>query len=271
MRFKLCFIICFTLFSFYSCTDKTAENLRNKVKSEYQTSNDTSPLSSGGKVYYVEIERKINEEYVTQLEELINTNFDRQLERFEDEELGVWSSYMNMFSWLFKSKQSWDDEMMLLSNKYFNNLDIEQEEHALYQQYVRRIEDLRKQFVSKQHLPSYTHINLPSDKIYLDALADHSKNNLLIELGTEIFGWLLTFVIINIILLFVDAGTLGAAVPIHVIVFIVTIIISIIITSKNDNLAFDSLRSQQNQNISYEYENILITLNDNTMTFYANQ
>ncbi len=259
------------MFSFYSCTDKTAENLRNKVKSEYQTSNDTSPLSSGGKVYYVEIERKINEEYVTQLEELINTNFDRQLERFEDEELGVWSSYMNMFSWLFKSKQSWDDEMMLLSNKYFNNLDIEQEEHALYQQYVRRIEDLRKQFVSKQHLPSYTHINLPSDKIYLDALADHSKNNLLIELGTEIFGWLLTFVIINIILLFVDAGTLGAAVPIHVIVFIVTIIISIIITSKNDNLAFDSLRSQQNQNISYEYENILITLNDNTMTFYANQ
>ena len=82
MRFKLCFIICFTLFSFYPCTDKTAENLRNKVKSEYQTSNDTSPLSSGGKVYYVEKERKINEEYVTQLEELINTNFDRQLERF---------------------------------------------------------------------------------------------------------------------------------------------------------------------------------------------
>ncbi|MFR1491099.1 MAG: hypothetical protein ACLST5_14135 [Bacteroides uniformis] len=187
-----------------SCKDKNAVTLKEKLQSEYTRSDKVTNLSSGSKVQYMQMEKSINQQYIKELDSLVNTAFVRQLERFEDEELGVLSSYKNMFSWLFKSRQSWDDAMIVMSNKYFNSLDVSQEQHALYLEYVKDIKEIRQQFLSVKGLPSYTQIDLPSETITLDAFSNHSRNNLVIEFGTELFGWFLGFVLVQIILLFVD-------------------------------------------------------------------
>ena len=150
-----------------SCKDKNAVTLKEKLQSEYTRSDKVTNLSSGSKVQYMQMEKSINQQYIKELDSLVNTAFVRQLERFEDEELGVLSSYKNMFSWLFKSRQSWDDAMIVMSNKYFNSLDVSQEQHALYLEYVKDIKEIRQQFLSVKGLPSYTQIDLPSETIDL--------------------------------------------------------------------------------------------------------
>lgn len=173
-----------------------------------------------------------------------------------------------MFSWLFKSKQSWDDAMIVMSNKYFNSLDVSQEQHALYLKYVKNIKEIRQQFLSDKGLPSYTQIELPSETITLDAFSNHSRNNLVIEFGTELFGWLLGFVLVQIILLFVDkiVGPWGCL--IDVIVFIIIVAVSVFMSSSNDNKLIESLKKQHKQTVKYDYETLLKSLDNNTAKFY---
>lgn len=253
-----------------SCKDKNAVALKEKLQSEYARPDKVTNLSLGSKVQYMQMEKFINQQYIKGLDSLINTAFDRQLERFEDEELGVLSSYKNMFSWLFKSKQSWDDAMIVMSNKYFNSLDVSQEQHALYLEYIKDIKEIRQQFLSVKGLPSYNQIDLPSETITLDAFSNHSRNNLVIEFGTEIFGWFLGFVLVQIILLFIDkiAGLWGCL--IDVIVFIIIVVISVFMSSSNDTKLIESLEKQHNQTVRYDYETLLKSLNNNTAKFYEN-
>ena len=251
-----------------SCRDKNAVALKEKLQSEYVRPDKVTNLSSGSKVQYMQMEKSINQQYIKKLDSLVNTAFIRQLERFEDEELGVLSSYKNMFSWLFKSKQSWDDAMIVMSNKYFNSLDISQEQHVLYLEYIKDIKEIRQQFLSVKGLPSYTQIDLPSETITFDAFSNHSRNNLVIEFGTELFGWFLGFVLIQIILLFVDkiAGPWGCL--IDVIVFIIIVVVSVFMSISNDTRLIKSLEDQHKQTVKYDYEILLKSLNSNTVKFY---
>ena len=114
--------LCAVLLALYSCSDKEAEDLRSSLSKEYVSPQSIKELSSGSKAQYILMEKNINQQYVRQLDSLINTGFERQLKKFEDQELGVWASYGNMFSWLFKSKQSWEEELKLKSSKYFNSI-----------------------------------------------------------------------------------------------------------------------------------------------------
>lgn len=253
-----------------SCKDKNVVTLKEKLQSEYVQFDKVAHLSSGSKVQYMQIEKSINQQYIKDLDSLINTAFARQLERFEDEELGVLSSYKNMFSWLFKSKQSWDDAMIVMSNKYFNSLDVSQEQHALYLEYVKNIKEIRQQLLSDKGLPSYPQINLPSETITLDAFSNHSRNNLAIEFGTELFGWFLGFVLVQIILLFVDkiVGPWGCL--IDVIVFIIIVVVSVFMSSSNDTKLIESLEKQHKQTVKYDYKTLLKSLDNNTAKFYEN-
>ena len=253
-----------------SCKDNDAVTLKEKLQSEYVQFDKVAHLSSGSKVQYVQIEKSINQQYIKDLDSLINTAFARQLERFENEELGVLSSYKNMFSWLFKNKQSWDDAMIVMSNKYFNSLDVSQEQHALYLEYVNDIKEIRQHFLSVKELPAYTQIDLPSETITLGAFANHSRNNLVIELGTELFGWLLGFVLVQVILLFVDkiAGPWGCL--IDIIVFITIVVASVFMTSSNDTKLIEGLEKQHKQTVKYDYETLLKSLDNNTTKFYEN-
>lgn len=99
-----------------------------------------------------------------------------------------------MLSWLFKSKQSWEEELRLKSLKYFNPLDIAQEQNILFSQYVEKIKDFRQQFVIQQNLPKFTQYDLPKEDISLESFSNYSRDNIGIEiigelLGSELFSW----------------------------------------------------------------------------------
>ena len=252
-----------------SCKDKNAVALKEKLQSEYARPDKVTNLSSGSKVQHMQMEKSINQQYIKDLDSLVNTGFTRQLERFENEELGVLSSYKNMFSWLFKSKQSWDDAMIVMSNKYFNSLDINQEQHALYIEYIKEIKEIRQQFLSSKGLPSYNQISLPSETITLDAFSEYSRNNLVIEFGTELFSWFLGFVIVQILLLFTDK-ILGPwkGCLVDIAVFIIIVIISVFMSSSNDARLIENLKSQHSKTIHYDYDFLLKSLDNNTIKFY---
>lgn len=253
-----------------ACSDKKSEDLKTHIQAEYTTPTKKKKLTSGSKALYLETEQSMNQAYVRSLDSILNTAFDRQIETFEENELGVIAGYKHMFSWLFQSKQSWDDDMKVLSNKYFNNLDIQQEQHALYTSYVTDIKNLREQFITANGLPAYTQIDLPSDKITLESLSDHTRNNILIEFSTQLFEWFIGFIILQIILLFVDkiAGPFGCL--IDIIVFIIIIVISVLMSNSNDSKLMDSLREQHMESVEFNSDNLLNTLDANTIKFYEN-
>ena len=120
-----------------------------------------------------------------------------------------------------------------------------------------------------RRLPAYTQLDLPSSKISLDFLAEHSRNNLVIEFGTELFSWLLAFIIVQFVLLFVDkiAGHWGCL--IDIIAFVIILATSVIMTTINDSKLIASLRSQYNQSeLHYNSEEIVKSLNENRELFY---
>lgn len=253
-----------------SCSDKKAEELKANIQSDYTLSKKKQKLSSGSKTQYLQMEETLNRIYVKNLDSIVNTAFSRQLNEFEENELGVISGYKHMFSWLFQSKQSWDDEMQVLSNKYFNSLDVNQEQHALFTDYIRNIKNLREQFVSSRGLPNYTQIDLPKEKITLDSLSEHTRNNIIIEFSTNLFQWFLGLIILQTILLFVDkiAGPIGCL--IDIIVLIIIIIISIIMSNSNDSKLLEDLNNQHTQSVKFDSDALLKELDNNSIKFYEN-
>lgn len=264
--FKILLIVS-TIFYFFSCSSKEGEKLKQSVKQEYSVS-QIKTLSQGGKVQYIEMEKKLNRQYIDQLKSIIDDNFENQLENFEDNELGVMRSYANMFSWLFKSKESWNDEMNLMSKKYFNPLDGQQKEHEAFLKYQKMIKELRMQFAKKTNLPQYSQIDLPQEDVSLNSFSEHTRNNIAIEIGTEIFGWLLGFMIAFVILLFIDkiAGPLGCV--IDIVVLLIIIVVSIIMTSFNDDKLLEGLQKQHQQEVTFDYDGLLNSLDVNTIKFY---
>lgn len=256
-----------------SCKNNDEIKLKEHLQEEYTLTKSDKKLSSGSKAIYIQMEESLNKRYVQELDSLVNTYFDRQIEKFEDQELGVWNSYMNMFSWMFKSKDSWDRELLLISKKYFNNLDNIQEQNQLYNAYAKQIKDLREQFLKTENLPEFTQINIPSEDISLAKLVEHSRNNIGIEiigefLGGSIFAWLLgiflTWFCVAILGLF--GGPPGWVVT--VIAIIIGIGVSVILTSVNDSKLIDNLREQHEKNIIIDNNSLLNTLNENTIHFY---
>lgn len=268
MKCSHALLLCLLALFVTSCGDDKANVLKQHVQSDYTITLNEKKLSSGSKAQYIQLEKTINQTYVSDLDSLLNTAFDRQLEKFEDEELGVWAGYMNMFSWLFKSKQSWDDEMNVLSNKYFNALDINQEQHALFEKYLNDLGNLRRQFLVKNGFPSFTQIDLPEETISLGLLSDHTRNNVVIELGSELFEWFLAFIITQIVLLFVDkiVGPWGCIIDISV--AIILMIVSIVMSNSNDSKLVDSLKEQHSQSVQIDNSNLIKSLNNNTIHFY---
>ena len=54
---------------------------------------------------------QFNKKYVQNLQTLIDDSFEKQLEHFDDEELGFFASYGYMIDYIFKSDQEWEDSL----------------------------------------------------------------------------------------------------------------------------------------------------------------
>lgn len=256
------------LLSLISCNNDYDIALRNRMYANNGISK-VEKVNSASKSRYIEVEKAINENYIKDLDSLINTSFERQLERFDDEELGFFSSYLNMISWLFSSKKGWNDDMNILSKRYFNPLDLYQEQHVLFLQYQDKIKNLRQQFASSRGLPSYHQFDIPEESISLDSFSEHTRNNIVIEFGTEVFEYLLGLIIVPVILtvlLGIKLEDNGCTVSI--VIFLVCIIISIVLSVKNDNRLLDSMREQHQKNIDINTKELSDSLNKNTVHFY---
>lgn len=261
---EIFFLSCFIILS--SCINEAEKELKDKLSKPLQAPNASLSITSSLVTQYKEVELSHNENFVLRLKELIDNSFEKQLEEFEDNELGFWANYEHMFNYLFLNNQKLHDNWQVKSSKYFNSLDVEIKATELYNDYLKDIKNIRANFykIKKQKsLPEYQKLNLPKQDIYLGSLQKHSRNNLIIELGTELVIWIIILGIVAIISFIIAIPTGGLS----LIVTILTIIASIILSISNDNKLLNSLRDQHTST-QIEYMIILEELNKNTHEFY---
>ena len=257
-----------------SCNSEDEVKLKSIVKRDLQlTASDSIKDIELGLSQYQAEELKYNKKFVTDLESLVNTAFDKQLDKFEEEELGFFAGYGYMLSYFFKSKQSWEDEMRLKSDKYFSTVNIEQDAHELFTEYQKDTSLLRKRFWSKSKngiSPNNIILNLPEKNISLGALTSHSRNNVVIELiseGLERLGtWLLYPFVLWVLSLFLPNKIQGCIAKI--VVFLISLVVSVVISMWNDNKLLNAIRDQNKEVVTIDYNIILEELNNNTYKFY---
>ena len=107
-------------------------------------------------------------------------------------------------------------------------------------------------------------LDLPELDLYLGDLKDHSRNNLIIEVGVEALVWILVLLILFLLSLIIAVPTGGLS----LIVTVLTIIISVWLSIANDNKLLNSLRDQNAIVMQADYISILDSLNENTYCFY---
>lgn len=264
MRYLL-YSICLLLL--LACSNAEEEKLRKAVKEELKVEAKKS-LSTSNVVtveQYKDIELQFNKKYVQNLQALIDDSFEKQLEHFDDEELGFFASYGYMIDYIFKSDQEWEDEMLLKSQKYFGSLNIEQEANNLFESHIEEIKRLRARFIelnNLKNLPQYQNLYLPDRNVNLMPLKKHAEINLVIEIGEEFLRW---FIFVTVIALI--SFLFGLAKPPAWIVTIVLIIISCIFSYHNDKELLASLRAQETS-ITIDYSSLNKTLDINTNSFY---
>ena len=250
-----------------SCINDSARELLEKLNRPLQSPTASLSLASSSVAQYRDIELSYNENFVLQLKNLIDNSFEKQLEEFEDNELGFFASYGHIYNYLFLNNQKLNENWQVKSSKYFNSLDVEIMAAELYDEYLKDVKNIRANFYKskdKINLPEYQSINLPKQDIYLGSLQEHSRNNFIIEVGVELLVWILVLGIIALISLVTAVPTGGLS----LIVTILTIITSVVLSIFNDRSLLNSLR-EQHTSTQIEYTIILDKLNENTHKFYG--
>ena len=264
-RFGVIFFSCVLVLS--SCINDSARELQEKLSRPLQSPSASLSLTTSSVAQYRDVELSYNENFVLQLKELIDNSFEKQLEEFEDNELGFFASYGHMFNYLFLSDQKLNESWQVKSSKYFNSLDVEISAAELYDEYLKDVKNIRANFYKskdKINLPGYQSLNLPKQDIYLGSLQEHSRNNFIIEVGVELLIWILVLGIVALISLVIAVPTVGLS----LIVTILTIIASVVLSISNDKNLLNSLR-EQHTSTQIEYTTILDKLNENTHKFYG--
>ena len=108
-----------------SCKDKEAKGLKEKLSNPIEVPTAKQKLSKVSIDQYRDAELAYNERYVADLKKTLDNCFEKQLDNFEDNELGFFSSYGNMLDYIFMSNEKFEDSWKVKSTKYFNSLDIE--------------------------------------------------------------------------------------------------------------------------------------------------
>lgn len=266
------FFVLFALTSFYACNGAEEKELREQATADLTDERvQRKRLDGYTAEQYRAMELVMNEQYAKRLKKVPQEALEKQLERFEDEELGVWGNLSLAWDWLFADKREWNDRLTVMSNTYFNSLDTDQAIYAHNERYIKEIKALRSQFQhGAKRLPQLKRVEVEQQYVSMTHLSEHTGGNLAIEIGTEILEWFLGFIIINVICLVLDVTPLTVVAWIlHIVVFIITLIVSIWLSSKNDAALLDSLRAQSQQHYDLKAEEIKEKLDQNTYQFYA--
>ena len=268
MRATKVFAYCILGLMLCSCVDKEGQELKSRLSEPISAPSPTGKLSQAAIKQYRDAELAYNQRYVDELKETLDNSFEKQLDNFDKNELGFFSSYGNMFRYIFWSKQKFEDSWKVKSSRYFNTIDVENDALSCYEDYIQDVSSIRKNFYQKKNgvaLPEMAKLDLPAQDLYLGDLKDHSRNNLIIEVGVEALVWILVLLILFLLSLIIAVPTGGLS----LIVTVLTIIISVWLSIANDNKLLDSLREQNSVVMQADYTSILDSLNENTYRFYG--
>lgn len=262
----LCIIGCIIIF-FASC-DKEAQKLKNQIAQGYSIHQYDTHLDAVSLSKYADAEIAENQYFVKKLSETIQYGFESQLELFDKNELGFFSSYKYMFNRLFLSKQKNQDLWHVKTNRYFSNLEIHQEAYNVFLDYNERVKLLRtsflKEYSSNPFVASMPILELPEQNIYLDAFSRHSLNNIFIEFGADVAAWLLILLILGFLSLLGIIWTKGYS----LVAFFISFIISVGCSLVNDSHIKNSIRDQAVEITTVNYDELLNNLNNKTIHFY---
>lgn len=178
---------------------------------------------------YKEQELRYTEQFIKTLGDKLNQSFEEQLAKFEDEELGFWSSYSNMLA-LFDSEEEQMRAWALKGDKYFNPISIEQLYHAEFAEYQKTIKLYRQKFSETPGFAStqIRELHIPEKSVSLQKLSDHARNNVWIEAT----GWLFDTRLFVVFVTFISA-LLGIPAPPAWIVTLAGILLNLILTNIN--------------------------------------
>lgn len=173
-----------------------------------------------------------------------------------------------MFNRLFLSKQKNQDLWRVKTNRYFSNLEIQQEAYNIFLNYNERVKLLRSSFIkeydSKPYVAKMPNLELQEQNIYLNAFSKHSLNNIIIEFGVGFAVWLLILLVIGVLSFWGISWTKGYS----LVATILSLIISVICSLINDSHIKQSIREQAVEITTVNYDEILNNLNNNTILFY---
>lgn len=275
-RILLLLIFISSLF-IYGCTNEEAKQLQSKFNEEIkvETQYKRGKKAKVAATQYAEMEHNLNNKFVTDLSLMIENSFEKQLEEFEDEELGIFSNIGYALELIFVSEKKRNEKLSLKANKYFNAMDVEQEALNMYRNHVSEIQKLRSSFYTNKknvNMAENIYLDLPKETIDLGGMQKHTVNTMVMAFSEGILGWVIAFIlgfIISFLLalfgIFVE--TEGCFVKgIGSVVVIITFVGMIVLSTRNDKV-LDSLREQHTE-IILDYETILNDLDKNTIKFY---
>lgn len=260
------------------CINEEAKQLQSKFNEEIkvETQYKRGKKAKVAATQYAEMEHNLNNKFVTDLSLMIENSFEKQLEEFEDEELGIFSNIGYALELIFVSEKKRNEKLSLKANKYFNTMDVEQEALNMYRNHVSEIQKLRSSFYTNKknvNMSENIYLDLPKETIDLGGMQKHTVNNMVMAFSEGILGWVIAFIlgfIISFLLalfgIFVE--TEGCFVKgIGSVAVIITFVGMIVLSIRNDNKVLDSLREQHTE-IILDYETILNDLDKNTIKFY---
>ena len=263
-----CFILLIT-----SCADKEADELRRKLSSDYtQTDNIISDQVIKSK--YRDVELAENKYFVSKLSDIIENSFEKQISSFEDSELGFFKSYKYMAYRLLRGEAHNRDFWHVKTKLYFSNLDIQQDAYDAFLVYNDRVKQLRTSYLNETgNLPPaeaiLDELNLPNKDISLAYFDQYSLNNIFIEFGADIAGWLLVLAIGAFLSLFRTVIVKESKEKlVSAVAFVVIFSISLIATNINDKKLLSSIRDQGLEINTVSFESIQNILDCNTINFY---
>jgi hypothetical protein len=226
------------LITFIACSNEQEDKLKEKFSEEIKVTPQYKKGKSARAVVqqYIEMEQSINLRFVNQLQELIDNSFEKKLERFIEEEFDYFSNLGNWWNKVTGNEIEFQDRMKLMADKYFNNLDTQQEAQELYDKYVDEIDKLRSTFYKTKGInekQERLELNIQKDDVSISGMDKHASKFWLAETISN-----------------VDLG-----------------IFSTFIELDSEEKIIESLR-QQHKETSLDYQSILNNLDKNTVKFY---
>ena len=90
-----------------SCVDKEGQELKSRLSDQISVPSPKGKLSRASIEQYRDAELAYNQRYVDELKKTLDNSFEKQLENFDKNELGFFSSYENMFHYISVSTRLW--------------------------------------------------------------------------------------------------------------------------------------------------------------------